>query len=105
MAPIHESNVLETPLIDQQVIDESSATTVMSRPALRTCPGLELVNELANHQGQQIYSGIAAIDGHYARAVRVFERNSPPAFAPPRGRRSKRVKYKFDGKRYRPKFE
>jgi len=85
MAPIHEGNVLGTPLIDQQVIDESSATTVMSRPALRTCPRLELVNELANHQDPQICFGIAATDGHDADRVCIFERSSHPAFARPRG--------------------
>ena len=88
MAPIHEGNVLGTPLIDQQVIDESSATTVMSRPALRTCPRLELVNELANHQDPQICFGIAATDGHDADRVCIFERSSRPAFARPRGKQA-----------------
>ena len=51
-----------------------------------TC--LRLVNGLANHQGQQIYFGIAATDGHDADLVGIFERNSPPAFARPRGRQA-----------------
>jgi hypothetical protein len=59
------------------------------RPALPSEPAAlptpRLVNELATHQVQQICFGIAATDGHYARVVRVFERNSFPAFAPPRG--------------------
>ena len=47
-----------------------------------------LVNELANHQGQQIYFGIAAINGHDADLACSVERNSPPAFARPRGKAS-----------------
>jgi hypothetical protein len=47
-----------------------------------------LVNELANHRGQQIYFGIAATDGHDADRACIFERNSPPAFARPRGRQA-----------------
>jgi hypothetical protein len=44
---------------------------------------IELVNEGANHQGQQIDSGTAATDGHDADLVCLLERNSLPAFARP----------------------
>jgi hypothetical protein len=47
---------------------------------------IELVSEVANHQAQQIYFGIAAIDGHDADLVCISERNSPPAFERPRGK-------------------
>jgi hypothetical protein len=33
---------------------------------------IELVSEVANHQAQQIYFGIAAIDGHDADLVCIF---------------------------------
>jgi tetratricopeptide (TPR) repeat protein len=47
---------------------------------------IKRVNEVARHQGQQIYFGIAATNGHDADLACLFERNSPPAFAWPRGR-------------------
>jgi hypothetical protein len=43
-----------------------------------------VVNEPVNHQGQQIYFGIAATVGHDADLACNFERNPPPAFARPR---------------------
>src|SRR5262245_31928592 len=35
------------------------------------------INELANHRGQRICFGIAAIDGHYAHVVCAFEHTRP----------------------------
>ena len=51
-------------------------------------PAANPVNELVNHPRQKICFGIAAIDGHYARVVRAFDHNSPPAFAWPRDRQA-----------------
>ena len=58
------------------------------RMVARCLASPRLVNEPANHQGQQIYFGIAATDGHDTDVVCIFERNSPPAFAPLRGRQA-----------------
>src|SRR5262245_50571159 len=46
------------------------------------------INELANHRGQRICFGIAAIDGHYAHVVCAFEDNPLPPFARSRDRQA-----------------
>ena len=58
---------------------------MMARLVTLHFASLPLVNEPANRQGQQIYFGIAATDGHDADRVCIFERSSHPAFARPRG--------------------